>query len=192
MIGLRREANERERSGAAKKVAKDASGAKNIDRIISRRGKNLVSPTLGGEGKSVTLENTHTSKPWTIVDEDGKPASGLTLTLGKATDETRIELVPTVDGNSLWAPDVRYTDDGSRYVVLMLSTSHEWFVRAYAPLGHDSTGSYGIAMLLYALALAEMNNVKEDFIGELEEFRNQVSRSLKELARDLPEHNPDD
>ena len=190
--GLRREANDRDRSGTARKVAKEAKGVKDIDRLINRRRKNLVNPELKGEGSTVDLENTHTTGAWRILDENGKPAPGIRFTFAEGKDETQVDLVPTIDANSLWAPEVRWNGSGDRYTTVLLNTSHDWFLRAYAPLGHDSTTSHGVAMLLYALALAEINNTKPDFAGELEEFRNQVSRSLRELAKDLPEHNPDD
>jgi hypothetical protein len=189
--GLRKDANALDRSGTAKKIADDAGENRTIDRMIGRRQTNLTGPTLEGTGKAVELENVHTDGAWQIVDEDGKVQPGLGITVVDGDEHSYVKLVPTVDSNALWMPVV-YRTETNRHAAVHINTSHEWFVRAYAPHGSESEVGRAIDMLLWALANAEMNNVKPEFEGELEEFRIQVSRNLRQLAKDLPEFNPDD
>jgi hypothetical protein len=192
VTGLRKDANTLDRAGSAKNLAKESDGDRQIDRIIRRRHQNLTGPTLDGTGKSVDLANVHTSAPWTIVDESGRVNPGLGIgVLDDDNTSTFVKLAPSVDSNALWMPIV-YRTESDRHIGVQISTSHEWFTRAYAPHGPDSQVAKALDMLLWALANAEMNNVKPEFEGELEEFRIEVSRNLRELAKELPEFNPDD
>lgn len=189
--GLRRDASALDRSGSAKQLAENGEGTRLIDTMIRRRQTNLTKPSLEGTGKSVELENVHTTNAWQIVDEDGKVLPGLGFSVVDGDDQSFVKLVPSVDSNALWAPVVNRTETG-RHSLVHINTSHEWFIRACAPYGTDSEVGQALEMLLWALANAELNNVKPEFEGELEEFRIQVSRNLRELAKDLPEFNPDD
>jgi len=189
--GLRADANRLDRSGNAKKEANKKNGVRDVDRAIGRRQQNLTTAKLSGEGQGVTLENVHTETPWSIVEANGQTAIGFPIPVVDGEEQVKVELAETVDSATLWQPKV-VRSGNTRHVGVVINTSHEWFVRAYAPNEPESTTTRSLDLLLWALANAELNNVKEGFEAELEEFRVEVSRNLRELAKDLPEYHPDD
>ena len=189
--GLRADANRLDRSGNAKKAANKKNGVREVDRAIGRRQKNLTTAKLSGEGQSVTLENVHTETPWSIVEANGQTAIEFPIPVVDGEEQVKVELAETVDSAALWQPNV-VRSENARHVGVVINTSHEWFVRAYAPNEPESTTTRALDLLLWALANAEANNVKEGYAEWFEEFRIEVSRNLRDLAKDLPEYHPDD
>ncbi len=192
--GLRATAQTLDRSGSARKEEEDKKGPRVVDRIIKRRGTNLVKPDLVEDEGGLAITNKHSPTPITVVGPDGRPNSNFNVPVVANEGEVYVDILQALDSGVLWEPAIRNgsgsddsdSDDSRPNFQVRLNAGHDWYQKALFPNKDNSPLIQAIEFLLYALGLAELNNVKEEFRGELEEFRVDVSRNLRELAKDLP------
>ncbi len=193
--GLRTTAQTLDRSGTAKKEEEDTEGPRVVDRIIKRRETNLMKPDLVKDEGGLAITNKHSSAPITVVGPDGRTNSNFNVQVVGNEGEVYVDILQALDSGVLWEPAIRNgsdTDNSRPNFQVRLNAGHDWYHKALLPNKDNTPLIQAIEFLLYALGLAELNNVKDEFRGELEEFRVDVSRNLRELAKDLPDFDAGD
>jgi hypothetical protein len=191
VTGWRREANERDRKGKARDdVARMNSGKSPSNHVIGEHLESLQAPTTlaAGDG-SLTLSNNLPSSPVTVLGSGGALNDRFKVKVVTGGPQVYVALKEALDQRNLWEPAIR-GDVQDRYQVT-LNASHEWLKKAYLPLAETDPTRQAIDFLMFALAMAELNNTDEELRDEFEQFRIEVSRNLEKLSVDLPEHDPD-
>lgn len=94
----------------------------------------------------------------------------------------RVVPVESIEGNILWEPTLI---DGSHAV--SINTSHDFYTKVYGANLDNPSLILGLDSLLWALAEAELSTYNEETREQYEEMRNQVSRILRKLVKELPD-----
>ena len=94
----------------------------------------------------------------------------------------RVMPVDTIDGNLLWEPTLVNGDHA-----VSINRSHDFYTKVYGPNIDNQSLIQGLDFMLWGLAEAEMSTYNEDTREQYEEMRNQVSRILKKLVKELPD-----
>lgn len=186
-----KEADNLNRHGAGRDEVARRSGRNPTDRTISAQREGLDTAEVSGrEDGSVDLSNNRTpaEDPITVLEPGGVPNSRFRLVVSASEEEVYILPEENLTDGVLWEPGLRTGGRGDSQV--RVNVGHEWYRRTYLPNKDNSTLCQGLDLLLYALAVAELNNTDEDLISTFQEFRVEVSRNLRRLVVDLPE--PDD
>jgi hypothetical protein len=181
---LIREADQITRAASRAKTKKKRldSAKKVTDAVIGNTLKELDRPNVIQDDKKFTLVN-NTEDPVDIVDSKGVPQ--ISISVREVEKGVHVIEEDNLDDGVLWQPGV----GGGAYHAL-LNVSHDWYRKSYFPSLSDSKTTDAVEYLLYALALAELNNTDLSVNDMYEQFRVEVSRNLRKLVRHLP--NPDD
>lgn len=99
----------------------------------------------------------------------------------------RVVPVDTIDGNLLWEPTLV---DGDHAV--SINRNHDFYLKVYGPNLENPSLIQGLDSLLWGLAEAELSTYNEETREQYEEMRNQVSRILKKLVKELPDPDTED
>jgi hypothetical protein len=94
----------------------------------------------------------------------------------------RVVPVDTIDGNLLWEPTLVNGDHA-----VSINRNHDFYLKVYGPNLDNSSLIQGLDSMLWGLAEAELSTYNEDTREQYEEMRNQVSRILKKLVKELPD-----
>lgn len=94
----------------------------------------------------------------------------------------RVVPVDTIEGNLLWEPTLV---DGDHAV--SINRNHDFYLKVYGPNMDNPSLIQGLDSMLWGLAEAELSTYNEDTREQYEEMRNQVSRILKKLVKELPD-----
>lgn len=94
--------------------------------------------------------------------------------------------VDSIDGNLLWEPTLI---EGNHAV--SINKNHDFYLKVYGPNMDNLSLIQGLDSLLWGLAEAELSTFNENTREQYEEMRNQVSRILKKLVRELPDPDTD-
>lgn len=187
---LRTEANLRDRKGRARDAAAEQSGRNATDVAIGDQREGLTGAEVtSNEDGSIGLRNNRTQggDPIVILGPDGRPNARFRIAITQ--DEQQIFVVgrESLEDGVLWAPGYRVGEEGDQQV--LVNTGHDWYRKAYLPnLKENPNVCEAIDFLLYALALAELNNTDEDLRDDFEQFRVEVSRNLRRLVADMLDH----
>lgn len=92
----------------------------------------------------------------------------------------------TVNDGLFWSPVLIKSRIG-----VVLNESHPYYERVYMPNFDDSVMVRGLDSLLWALAVCEQEVINEEAKKRFKDFRFAVSRTLRELAEELPEYQDD-
>ena len=177
---LKREADATTRDkGKAKRKTKAKPGSKVADSVIGNTLKELERPNLKKDGKVVTMTN-NTDETVALTDEKGGPT--LSISVRDLQQGAHVVEEDTLDDGVLWKPGV---SNGEQLVEL--NRSHDWYQKSYVPSLKQSENTEAVEYLLYALAVAEMNNT--NLLNDIfyEQFRVEVSRNLRKLVKHLPD-----
>ncbi len=96
--------------------------------------------------------------------------------------QNRVVPVDSIDGNYLWEPTLV---DGEHAV--SINRNHDFYLKVYGPNLDNVNLVQGLDSLLWGLAEAELSTYNDKTRDQYEEMRNQVSRILKKLVKDLPD-----
>lgn len=99
----------------------------------------------------------------------------------------RVVPVDSIDGNLLWEPTLV---DGDHAV--SINRNHDFYLKVYGPNLENPSLIQGLDSLLWGLAEAELSTYNEETREQYEEMRNQVSRILKKLVKELPDPETED
>lgn len=93
-----------------------------------------------------------------------------------------IEIVDSIDDGIFWQPVFI-----NQRLGVQINQTHPYYDRVYVPNLNDSVTVRGIDSILWALAKCEEEVMNKDIRRKLTDLRFQVSRTLRELAEELPE-----
>ena len=94
----------------------------------------------------------------------------------------RVVPVDSIEGNILWEPTLVNGDHA-----VSINRSHDFYLKVYGTNLDNPSLIQGMDSLLWGLAEAELSTYNEETREQYEEMRNQVSRILKKLVKDLPD-----
>lgn len=155
--------------------------------VVATKSKDIHSES------NATLLSSESSlvKPGTVV-ESGEGKAKLTNTFGECIvpynisthegDDVLLEPVESLENAVLWMPALIQGKPG-----VQLNTSHEFYRRFYGANKSNTAATSAMDYVFYALAQAENNALGEDAIANLEELRFSSSRTLRTLARHMPD-----
>lgn len=139
--------------------------------VIKRAEVSNVDP----ESQSATVKNSSGEVPGIRLVQ---PKSGLPVNI--VISET-----PLSDGQ-LWEPVVTQGDTGDVDTALHLAETHEFYQRIYVPASLNQNGKTAVDMIFWALAQAELNQAPAVNRQMYEDFRFEISKILRHLAKELP------
>ena len=93
-----------------------------------------------------------------------------------------IEVVDSLPDGQVWEPVLINGRIGVR-----INRGHVYYERVYVPNFKDTVTVQGIDSILWALAKCEQEVLNQDMRKKLTDLRYYVSRTLRELAEELPE-----
>lgn len=176
LAGPRREAELRYRRGAA-------STATGASLLIHNAASNVIDQKAGALSKpSVSVIDAKTGQVQ-VENKAGSTKATLRIVAPEDAGSLNIITSPTLESGVLWEPTLR---EGG-VIAVALNTGHPYYVKAYLPNKKNSAVVQALDYLLWALAVAEMDNIDDYNKDAFEEFRVQVSRNLKKLVIDLPD-----
>ena len=143
---------------------------------IDVHGKNLEGSTI-----DVIDENNGKVK---VKNKNGETTTTLKIFPegNTSSKQERIKIVDNIDGNCLWEPAIV---DGKHAVAI--NNSHEFYKKVFGANIDNPSVIQGLDSLLWGLAEAELSTYNSYTLEQYEEMRNQVSRILKALVKDLPD-----
>ena len=131
---------------------------------------------LSVDGSQATLQNQSGQVNDIRVVQ---PAPGLPVNIN--VSQTGLQ-----DGG-LWDTIVIFSEEHGTEPALQLSATHEFYKRVYIPASISPAGKTAADMIFWAMAQAELAIVSDKTKEVFENFRHEISRSLRQLARELPE-----
>ena len=130
-------------------------------------------------------------KPGTVV-ESGDGKAKLTNDFGQCVvpyniskhegDDILLEPVDSLEDGVLWMPTLIQGKPG-----VQLNTNHEFYRRFYGANKNNTAATSAMDYVFYALAQAENNALGEEAIENLRELRFSSSKTLRTLARQMPD-----
>ncbi len=117
-----------------------------------------------------------------VTNSTGEFTTTIKILPPSDSKQHRVVAVDSIDGNLLWEPTLV---DGDHAV--SINRSHDFYVKVYGPNLENPSLIQGLDSLLWGLAEAELSTYNEETREQYEEMRNQVSRILKKLVKDLPD-----
>ncbi len=173
----RRLAEERYRKLKQEAVAQNAKNVHNGAGLTIEENayslQNAKTEVVNEEKNEVRVENSNGKFTTTIKI--------LPLTNSK---QHRVVPVDSIEGNILWEPTLVNGDHA-----VSINKNHDFYLKVYGTNLDNPSLIQGIDSLLWGLAEAELSTYNEDTREQYEEMRNQVSRILKKLVKDLPDPN---
>lgn len=155
--------------------------------VVATKSKDIHSESnatlLSSESKLV--------KPGTVV-ESGEGRAKLTNDFGQCVvpyniskhegDDILLEPVESLEDGVLWMPTLIQGKPG-----VQLNTNHEFYRRFYGANKDNTAATSAMDYVFYALAQAENNALGEEAIENLKELRFSSSKTLRTLARQMPD-----
>lgn len=176
----RREAEERYRKGASKKVAQESD--KNDAHAASNR--NIDEKAKSVEQATITVTNNDEVE---IQNKNGTFSHKITIISNAKPGQIRIIPKESLESGQLWEPCIA---EGKHAVEI--NQSHPYYQKVYYPVLQQNVVVTGMDALLWALAEAEHGTYNEETKEHYEDMRIQVSRILKKLVADLPDPDLED
>lgn len=165
----------------------------------SRRYRRKQSDVVSAKSKDIHAESNATLlssesnlvRPGMVV-EAGDDKAKLSNTFGECIvpyniskhegPDIALEPVDSLEEGFLWAPALIHGKPG-----VQLNTSHEFYRRFYGANKNNTAATSAMDYVFYALAQAENNAMGPTAIHNLEELRYSSSRTLRTLAREMPD-----
>ena len=168
------------------------------NRYRRKEKEKLVKAGVSHGPSNTTIGATNTARKPTIngVDSEQQTAS-ITNTRGQGiqirqpvhsnvSQETiYVEAVDTIKSGILWEPALRSSTESGHQPAVHLNKHHDFYQKIYLRAQSNGYSLQGMDLLLWALAVAEMDNSNEEVVPILEDIRDLVSSNLKKLLRDI-------
>lgn len=134
--------------------------------------------SLQASETTVIDENTNEVQ---VTNATGQFTTTIKILPPSGSRQHRVVPVSSIEGNILWEPTLV---DGNHAV--SINTSHDFYTKVYGANLENLSLIQGLDSLLWGLAEAELSTYNEETREQYEEMRNQVSRILKKLVKELP------
>ena len=133
------------------------------------------------EAARTEIVNTETNEV-RVTNKDGQFTTTIKILQQNNSKQHRVLPVDSIEGNLLWEPTLV---DGEHAV--SINRNHDFYTKVYGPNIDNRSIIIGLDSMLWGLAEAELSTFNEDTREQYEEMRNQVSRILKKLVKELPD-----
>ncbi|MBS0580638.1 MAG: ATP-binding protein [Proteobacteria bacterium] len=175
LAGPRREAQARARKGASEAIAGAAAllHAASNSAIHAKAGDVNTAQVTSVDGRSGSV---------TVNNKLGTTTLRIRLVDKKNPGEFHVQPTESLQDGMLWEP--AFIDGNS---AVLLNTGHPYYQKVYIPNRKSGVTVQGLDSLMWALCVAEINNVSEANKRNFEEMRYEVSRVLRKLVDDLPD-----
>ncbi|WP_323980541.1 ATP-binding protein [Aeromonas media] len=147
-------------------------------------------------------ETGNTSKPQiTSVDQKTQSATvsnnfgqkiklKLPVQSNVSPDTIYVEAVENITTGELWQPALRSTGESGHVPAVLLNKHHDFYQKIYKRAADNGFAVEGMDLLLWAFAVAEQNNTNEEMEPVFEDIRNEISRNLHKLLRNIKDPEP--
>lgn len=159
------------------------------NKIITMTGGNVHDASgMTIEEKAPSLQNAKTEiineekNEVKVTNSGGEFTATIKILPPSDSKQHRVIPVDSIDGNFLWEPTIVEGDHA-----VSINRSHDFYAKVYGANLDNPSLIQGLDSLLWGLAEAEMSTYNQDTLDQYEEMRNQVSRILKKLVKDLPD-----
>ena len=170
-----RMAEERYRKAQKKAVSSSGKSAHEASGInIEENARNL-------EASSVKVVNANKNQVQ-VSNSQGAFTTTIKILPPSDTKQNRVVPVDSIEGNILWEPTLVKGEHA-----VSINKSHDFYLKVYGANIDNPSLVQGLDYLLWGLAEAELSTYNEETREQYEEMRNQVSRILKKLVKELPD-----
>jgi len=122
-----------------------------------------------------------------VTNKEGTIRTKIKILLPTKPGQVHIQPASTIEDGLLWEPCLIDKNKGVR-----INTGHPYYSKVYLPNSNSGVTIQGLDSLLWAFCEAELTTLNEKTLKHFEEMRREVSRILRVLVEDLPEHVDDD
>lgn len=171
-----------------------------------RKQQSKASKGINHTASNINITHTpNTAKPDIVsVDEpsnsvliNNSRGKGLRITAAveKAADKSELHVRPApLATGDLWEPVYRQLDNEPYSVGVHINSQHDFYTKVYQSARSAGHAVEGMDLLLWALAVAEQNNINEEMVPIFQELRQDISGNLRKLLRnrDVPDFEDDD
>lgn len=164
-----------------RKIQKKALSASGGD-IHDVSGINIIENIKGLENSKTEVINEKTNEVKVTNLEGEFTTTTIKILPPTHSRQNRVVPVDGIDGNLLWEPTLV---NGEHAV--SINRNHDYYLKVYGPNLENANLIQGLDFLLWGLAEAELSTFNDDTQEQYEEMRNQVSRILKKLVKELPD-----
>ncbi|MNE37053.1 hypothetical protein D3C80_1308910 [compost metagenome] len=105
-------------------------------------------------------------------------------------DTIYVEAVENITTGELWQPALRSTGESGHVPAVLLNKHHDFYQKIYKRAADNGFAVEGMDLLLWAFAVAEQNNTNEEMEPVFEDIRNEISRNLHKLLRNIKDPEP--
>lgn len=188
-VASRQFSKDKSKKEANKKANRDDSHHTTSNRNIKKHapkveGKDTIIDTTGQDA-----ENTAT-----LTNKKGT-TTGIKIGVSKPSNpkHEKVILGQGLENGNLWEPHLIPRKDGPGGIRgVRLNTDHDFYQKVYDANRENLELVHALDNVFFALAIVEHEVCNERSRDDLEEFREDVSRDLRRLVRDLPEPTDDD
>ena len=174
----------READNRYRRKSQDANVEKGIDhgsanKAIGNAGASTQKPeiqSVDAEKGTVTLKNNR--GPSITIRSPVEP--------GVDPDSIHVEAVESITSGHLWEPVTRQSENSGLINGVRINKHHDFYQKIYQRAASSGYAVEGMDLLLWAFAIAEQNNTNPELEPIFEDIRDEVSRNLKRLLRDVP------
>jgi len=151
---------------------------------------------IGGTGNAskpqVTSVDPETQSA--IISNNMGPKIKLKLAVHNnvSPDTIYVEAVENITSGELWQPAFRSAGDSGHAPAVLLNKHHDFYQKIYKRAAANGFAVEGMDLLLWAFAVAEQNNTNEELEPIFEDIRNEISRNLHKLLRNVSDPEPDE
>lgn len=166
---------------------KTTNGSKEVHKLgeasIGRR-KNLI--------RRVTVAGIDEATGLAVVENPKGQVQGVKVVKPEPDSNVNINVSPEgLQDGLLWTPIVVEPNSGAREASIQLAATHEFYRRVYLPNSISPSSKQALDMIFWALSQAELNSTTQGTRATFEEFRYEISKSLRQLAEELPDYDED-
>jgi hypothetical protein len=158
-----------------------------------------VKATLNHSSSNVSISATPTAKTPKVESADPESqtavvtnAHGTGIRIRQPVqnnvehDKIHVAAVETVTSGNLWVPVLRSEGTTGHVPGVELNKHHDFYQKIYQRAGANGYSVQGMDLLLWALAVSEMDFSNEELAPIFEDLREVVSSNLRKLLRDVP------
>ena len=167
-----------------RKIKKDAV-KKGIGDAHDASGVNIAQNARTLENSKIEVVNKDRNQV-KVTNREGEFTTTIKILPPKNEKQHRVIPVESLEGNILWEPTLV---EGEHAV--SINQNHDFYTKVYGPNIENAALIQGLDFFLWGLSEAELSTLSSDVQEQYEEMRNQVSRILKKLVKDLDDPETD-
>ncbi|WP_435607974.1 ATP-binding protein [Pseudomonas knackmussii] len=177
---------------AGKRYRRQNREQANTQRIDHTSANKNISETGNASKPQVTSVDPATQS--VIVSNNMGPTIKLKLAVqNNVSPETvYVEAVEDITTGELWQPAFRSAGETGHVPAVLLNKHHDFYQKIYKRAAANGFAVEGMDLLLWAFAVAEQNNTNEEMEPIFEDIRNEISRNLHKLLRNVSDPEPNE